>query len=132
METLQERIGKDLKKAMIAKDEKRRDFLRLMIGEFNRTAKKELSDEEVIKVLDHLRENARMLGNQSEINMVSEYAPEKFDESRVKVILESIVSEEDITSIKEIGRIMKAVRSRPDAMLIDNALVSKLAKEMLR
>ncbi len=48
---LQERIKKDLTSAMKAKDVERKDALRVIMGEFGRMDKKELSDDDVVKVL---------------------------------------------------------------------------------
>ena len=52
--TIQEQIKKDLMGAMKARDEDKKSTLRVIMGEFARADAKELSDDEVIKVLKKL------------------------------------------------------------------------------
>ncbi|WP_373499877.1 GatB/YqeY domain-containing protein [Desulfococcus sp.] len=52
--SLQEQIKKDLMTAMKAKDEPRKGTLRVVMGEFGRTDKKTLADEDVVKILKKL------------------------------------------------------------------------------
>jgi uncharacterized protein YqeY len=61
---LQEKIRKDLTDAMKAKDESRKDAIRVILGEFARSGKKELADEEVIGVLKKLVKSEKELLNQ--------------------------------------------------------------------
>jgi len=51
---LQAQIKKDLPSAIKVKDDVKKDTLRVVIGELGRSDKKELSDDEVIKVLRKL------------------------------------------------------------------------------
>ncbi|MBW2598461.1 MAG: GatB/YqeY domain-containing protein [Deltaproteobacteria bacterium] len=51
---LQKQIKSELTVAIKAKDEERKDTLRVILGEFGRLDKKELSDDEVIKILKKL------------------------------------------------------------------------------
>ncbi len=51
---LREKIKKDLTDAMKAKDEDKKQALRVVIGEFGRSDKKELEDDEVIQILKKL------------------------------------------------------------------------------
>lgn len=61
---LQEVIKKDLAGAMKAKDNDRKDAIRVILGEFGRAGKKELPDEEVIGILKKLIKSERELLNQ--------------------------------------------------------------------
>lgn len=51
---LQQQIKQDLTAAMKAKDEKKKNALRVMLGEFSRLDKKELGDDDVVKILKKL------------------------------------------------------------------------------
>jgi uncharacterized protein len=62
---LQERIKLDLKAAMKAKDEPRKSALRVVIGEFGRGERKELTDAEVVAVLRKLIKSERETIEQS-------------------------------------------------------------------
>ena len=52
--SLQEQIKKDLVVAMKARDEEKKDALRVIMGEFGRQAEKEIKDAEVIKIVKKL------------------------------------------------------------------------------
>jgi len=56
---LQETIKKDLVSAMKARDEEKKAALRVILGEFGRSDKKELSDDEVVKVLRKLMKSEK-------------------------------------------------------------------------
>ncbi|GBC60534.1 hypothetical protein DENIS_1491 [Desulfonema ishimotonii] len=58
---LQEQIKSDLKIAMKAKDEERKNAIRVVMGEFARLESKALSDDDVIKVLKKLIKSEREL-----------------------------------------------------------------------
>lgn len=51
---LQEQIKKDLAAAMKAKDEEKKNILRVIMGEFGRQAQKALPDTEVVKIVKKL------------------------------------------------------------------------------
>ena len=51
---LQEQIKKDLTAAMKARDDEKKDILRVIMGEFSRQAEKEVEDEAVIRILKKL------------------------------------------------------------------------------
>jgi uncharacterized protein YqeY len=52
--SLQERIKKDLAAAMKAKDDEKKNVLRVIMGEFGRQAQKNLSDDDVVKIIKKL------------------------------------------------------------------------------
>src|SRR6056297_327467 len=62
---IQEQIKQDLKQATKGKDEEKKNTLRIIIGEFGRAADKELSDEEVIKIVRKLIKSEQELLEQS-------------------------------------------------------------------
>jgi hypothetical protein len=78
---LQEKIKKDLTGAIKAKDESRKDAIRVILGEFARSGKKEMTDEEVVGILKKLvKSEKELLGKKGEaesdfINVVEEYLP---------------------------------------------------------
>ncbi len=63
--TLQEQIKKDMMQAMKAKDDEKKNTLRVVMGEFARAAAKALSDDEVVKVLKKLAKSERETLEQS-------------------------------------------------------------------
>ncbi len=71
--TLQEQIKKDLTLAMKAKDEEKKSALRIVIGEFGRAEKKELSDDDVVRTLKKLIKSERETLEQSGQSGVNRY-----------------------------------------------------------
>jgi len=89
---LQSQMKKDLSKAIKAKDEKKKDALRVILGEFGRLDKKEVSDDEIIKILKKLGKSERE---------VLEQKGETTDSEFIKVIenyLPKMATEEEITA----------------------------------
>ncbi len=94
--TLQKQIKKDLTDAIKAQDAAKKDTIRVIMGEFGRIDKKELSDDDVIKIIKKLIKSEReLLENKGETSD-SEFI--KISES----YLPALASEEDVlTWIKE-------------------------------
>ena len=63
--TIQEQIKKDLMSAMKAKDEEKKNALRIIMGEFSRGEKKVLPDDEAIKLIKKLVKSERETLEQS-------------------------------------------------------------------
>jgi uncharacterized protein YqeY len=90
--TLQEQIKKDLAAAMKAKEDVKKDTLRVVIGEFNRMGSKVLSDDDVVKILKKLIKSEREL---IEIKGESEDTPYI---GIIEGYLPKLAAEEEITS----------------------------------
>jgi hypothetical protein len=80
--TIQEQIKKDLMIAMKEKDEEKKSALRIIMGEFGRGEKKELTDDDAVKVLKKLvkseRETLEQSGKQGDnryIEILESYLP---------------------------------------------------------
>jgi uncharacterized protein YqeY len=89
---LQNQMKKDLSAAIKAKDEKKKDALRVILGEFGRLDKKELTDDEIVKILKKLMKTEKE---------VLEQKGESADSAFIKVIenyLPKMASEEEITA----------------------------------
>ncbi len=126
---LQELIKKDLVIAMKAKDESRKDTIRVILGEFARSDKKEFTDEEVIGVLKKLlKSEMEMLDRKGEsvsdfIGVIEGYLPRKA--SRVEVVA-WIEDNVDFTQYKNkmqaMGPIMKHFGAMADGNEIKRIL----------
>ncbi|MBW2603065.1 MAG: GatB/YqeY domain-containing protein [Deltaproteobacteria bacterium] len=89
---LQSQMKKDLTAAIKAKDEKKKDALRVILGEFGRLDKKEVSDDEIVKILKKLMKSEKE---------VLEQKGETADSEFIKVIgnyLPKMATEEEITA----------------------------------
>jgi uncharacterized protein YqeY len=81
--TLQEQIKKDLMQAMKAKDDEKKNTLRVVMGEFARAATKAISDDEVVKILKKLAKSERetldhsgQAGDSQYIDILETYLPQ--------------------------------------------------------
>lgn len=87
--TLQEQLKKDLVMAMKAKDEVRKNTIRVIMGEFGRAETKDLSDDEVIRILKKLVKNEREVLEQSGeadseyIRIIEGYLPKMASETEI-------------------------------------------------
>ena len=89
---LQSQMKRDLTAAIKAKDEKKKDALRVIIGEFGRLDKKELLDDEIVKILKKLMKSEKE---------VLEQKGESADSEFIKVIenyLPKMATEKEITA----------------------------------
>lgn len=71
--TLQEKIKADLKTAMKARDDERKEALRVVIGEFGRLPAKELADGDVLQVLKKLVKSEKEVLSRQGVNAESSY-----------------------------------------------------------
>jgi len=87
---MQEKIKTDLKEAMKARDEARVAAIRVVLGEFQRQTRKELTDQEVIALLRKLikaeeETMARSGGQRSPyLDVLESYLPRQADEEEIR------------------------------------------------
>lgn len=71
--TLQDKLKNDLKSAMKARDEAKKDAIRVVMGEMARSDKKQLPDDEVIRILRKLINSEKELLEKSAKGMTSPF-----------------------------------------------------------
>lgn len=119
---LQEQIKKDLAAAMKAKDEEKKSALRVIMGEFGRQSQKDISDQDVIKIVKKLIKSEKEVLEQSGggqdnrfIQVARAYLPQMATEGEVK---EWISTNIDFSAFKNkmqaMGPIMKHFGDRAD------------------
>jgi uncharacterized protein YqeY len=141
------RLEDELKQAMVAKDEPRRDALRLLIASL-RGAEKELQrplhDDEELQVLQ--RERKRRLeaaeafrsggraeqaaSEEQELAVLEEFMPEPLAEDELEEIVDSAIAEVGATSMRDFGRVMADVMPQVSGRA-DGSAVSQLVREKL-
>jgi len=89
--SIQEQIKKDLTLAIKARDEEKKSALRIIMGEFGRGDKKELTDDEAVRVLKKLvkseRETLEQMGKQGDnryIEIVESYLPKMATDDAIR------------------------------------------------
>jgi len=145
--SLIDRLEDELKQAMLARDEARRDALRLLLSSL-RSAEKEfqrpLHDDEELQVLQRERkrrteaaEAFRAGGREEqadteerELAVLEEFMPEPLSEDELEEIIDDVIAEVGATSMRDIGRVMADVMPQV-AGRADGSAVSQLVREKL-
>ena len=128
--TIQEKIKQDLTVAIKAKDEETKSALRVAMGEFGRSDKKELSDDDVIKTLKKLikseKETLEQKGQAQAsafIEIIQEYLPDLAGEEEITAWIEAHI---DFTRYKSkmqaMGPIMQHFGARADGNRVKSLL----------
>src|SRR4051812_24008498 len=146
--TLFERIGQDITAAMRAKDQARLAPLRMAKAALmNREVEKgrALEDPEAEQVLASLINQRRDSIEQftrggrpelaareaAEITVLQAYLPAPVDAAEVELAVDAAVQETGATSVKDLGRVMKAVMSRLAGQTVDGKIVNELVRRKL-
>jgi uncharacterized protein YqeY len=145
--TVKDRIIGDLKKAMLAKEELERDTLRMLKADvMNREVElgRDVTDDEAVALLQKAVKSRKDAIEQyeaggradaadrerEEIAIVERYLPKQLDESETRAAIEALVGELGLSGKKDLGRVMKELKSRHGAA-IDGKTASKIAGEVL-
>lgn len=119
-------IQNQVKDAMKSGDAKRRDALRLILNALKTEEKEkrvELTPEQEIEILTREAKKRReaidaytLAGSQEradneayELNLIQGFLPAALTEDEVKTIINELVKELEITSKKELGKVMKSL-----------------------
>lgn len=89
---IQEQIKQDLKQAMKDKDEEKKNTLRIIIGEFGRAEAKELSDDEVVKIVrklikseqESLAQSGKSASDSRYIQILESYLPQTASDEEIR------------------------------------------------
>jgi uncharacterized protein YqeY len=128
--TIQQQIKIDLMGAMKAKDEDKKSTLRVIMGEFARAAAKELSDDEVIKVLKKLikseKETLAQKGSDKDtvfIQIIETYLPQMTAEDEIVAWVNDNIDFSQFKSrMQAMGPIMKHFGARADGNVVKGIL----------
>ncbi len=133
MTTLQEKIKSDLKTAMKEKDEDKKSTVRVIMGEFGRLEKKELSDAEVVSVLKKLIKSERETLDKSGIKedsafirIIESYLPKMAAEEDIRAWIQTNV---DFSKYKNKMQSMRDIMQHFGATA-DGNTVKKILQEM--
>ena len=127
---LQKQIKRDLTAAIKAKDGEKKDTLRVILGEFGRLDKKELSDEEVVKILKKLMKSEKEVlekkGDETDsrfIKIIENYLPKMATEADItKWIKQNIDFSEFKNKMQAMGLIMKHFGATADGNAVKKIL----------
>jgi uncharacterized protein YqeY len=145
--SLIQQLEDDLKAAMVARDEERRDTLRLILASL-RSAEKELQrplhDDEELQVLQRERKRRQEAAEafraggraeqaeaeERELAVLEEFMPEPISEDELEEIVDDAIAEVGATSMRHFGRVMADVMPQVSGRA-DGSAVSQLVREKL-
>lgn len=124
--SLIEQLSADVKTAMKARDNQRRDAVRLLLSELKRIEKdkgSELTEQEEIDALSTQAKRRRdsidayakagredlQAVEEYELKVIEEYLPAQLTPEEAKAIVAEVVAEVGATSRKQMGQVMKEV-----------------------
>ncbi|MDU1582697.1 MAG: GatB/YqeY domain-containing protein [Peptoniphilus harei] len=145
--SLKERLMADLKEAMKSKDKLRKDVItmvRAAIKQKEVDERVELDDSDILDIISkQLKEKKSSIdefkkGNREdlvkqtndEIEILLKYLPEQLSGEELKEIIKKVIDENEITSMKDIGKLMKNVMPLIKGKA-DGKQVNLIAKELL-
>ena len=127
---LQQQIKKDLSAAIKARDEHKKNTLRVVLGEFGRLDKKELSDDEAVKILKKLIKSEKEVleqkgdtGNSAFIEIVESYLPKMASDEEISAwIRQNIDFSQYKNKMQAMGVIMKHFGATADGNVVKDIL----------
>jgi len=145
---MKKRIERDFIEALRSKDKFRLNVLRSLKAAFKYREielKKELSDEEITAILNgqvksrkqaielYIQGNRPELAKveQNEIEIISCYLPRQLSEEELKQEVKQIITVFDANSMKDMGRVMKALKEKLGSTA-DGKILSTLVRAALQ
>jgi len=146
--TLSDDIQADLKVAMVARDDTKRDTLRLIMADLKNKQidlGRDLEDEDAIAVLAKAKKSRHESLAQyteagredlaaierAELEIISVYLPEEMGEDELREIVTAVVAEVGATEPKDMGAVMKAlmpkVKGRADGKAVQGIVMELLS-----
>ena len=145
---LRDRIMADMKSAMKNKDALALQALKLVYAECRNKEieiKADLDDAQLVSLLKkqikqyeesmaQYEKSGRLEGMQEQKkrrDLIKSYLPKPLSEEELKKLIEKTISDLDVTSMKQMGTVIKAVQSSSGGS-VDNRLLVELVKERLQ
>ncbi len=140
-------IESELKEARLARDDRRRDALALLLNALRGAQKelqRELSEDESLQVLQRERKKRAeameafdAAGREEqadleefELEVIEEFMPEPLSEDDLEEIVDNVIAEVGATSLRDLGRVMADVMPQVSGRA-DGSPVSQLVREKL-
>lgn len=145
--SLKEKLQKDLVEAMRARDTLKVDVIRLLRNSIRQKEielKKELTDDEVVKILNNAARQRKesikayeaggredlVEREKRELEIIESYLPERLSQEELIKIVEDVIKEVGASSLRDIGKVMPKVmamvKGRADGSEVQAIVRSKL------
>lgn len=129
--TLQEKLQSELTSLAKEKNNSKKELLKVVLAEISREKSKIVSDEVVLRILKKMKFNANGCGNLEEVSILDVYIPQIMCETKLRTIIENIITENEFSGMKDMGKVMGAIRNSEFANSIDSKIASGIVKELL-
>lgn len=147
MSELKKRLQEDLKNAMREKDSFKRDTIRFLMSAIKQVevdSRKELSDEDIIKIiqknLKQREDSAKQYKDggredlyekeMKEAEILKSYLPKQLSDDELEAEVKKIIEEVGATSLKDMGKIM-GVATKKLASVADGKRINQMVKKIL-
>ncbi len=144
---LKEKLMEDLKNCMKEKKELRKNVIQMIraaILQIEKDKQIELNDEQIIEIIakeskkrkdslaDYEKSGRQDLidGIKEEIEIINEYLPKQLSKEELTPIIKEIINETAATSVKDMGKVMKAAKEKIGAAA-DGKTINEVVKELL-
>ena len=144
---LKEKLLEDLKSAMKEKDEIKKNtvqMVRAAILQIEKDKAIEVSEEQIIEIIakevkkrkdaaiDFEKSGRQDLieKNKQEIEILTTYLPKQLSKEEIETIVEDIIAKVNATSIKDMGKVMKAAKEKIGAGS-DGKTINEVVKSLL-
>ena len=106
---------------------KKRDFLKVVLGEFERISK-DITDQEAINVIKKMHKNAVEMDNDYEQKVLDQWMPKQISEEGLTRLIANIIADNEYTEMSDLGKIMQELKNHSG---VDMKFASKCARELL-
>ena len=147
MSDLKKTIVADMKTMMKAKDSQSLTTIRMLLAAIKQKEvdeRIELTDKDVItivqKMLKQRKDSIQQFKDanrddlvekeQAEVEIISKYMPEQLSETEVTDIVETVISETGADSMKDMGKLMGALKTKLDGKA-DMSFVNQIIRQKL-
>lgn len=144
---MKKKLLEDLKEAMKEKNEIKKNAIQMVragILQIEKDKGIELTDEQIVELIskevkkrkdsiaDYEKGGREDLVNQikEEISYLEKYLPKQLTEEEITVIVKEIISELGATTMKDMGKVMKAAKEKM-GVSADGKTINKVVKENL-
>jgi uncharacterized protein YqeY len=128
--TIKDRIIADRLLARTSKDNERVTLLGVVLGEMERVGKT-TTDEEALRILKKMVENAKECNNLQEVKLLSIYLPQMFSEDDLDKLISLYCAERNLTEKKSMGEVMKYLKEKYSGRY-DGKLASQIVSKILK
>ena len=106
-------------------------FINICSAEINRNPNtKEISDNDVITIMKKMRDDAILLNNVNEVEILERYLPKKLSDDLLEASIIDIINKNDYTTVKDLGKIMSELKIK-HGQSFDGADAGRIAKGKL-